>query len=77
MEKFVTLRLPEIDAGQIVDGLTQRMNTWKTTQKYLETGQCELGDFIEECSNAHEAKSIAEYYTKIIDLINKQLENQK
>jgi len=77
MEKFVTLRLPEIDVGQIIDGLTQRMIVWKTTEEYLVKGYSDFGDFIEECSNPEEARFIAEYYEKVIDLINKQLENQK
>jgi hypothetical protein len=77
MEKFVTLRLPENDVGQIIDGLTQRMIVWKTTEEILETGYSHLGDIIEECSNPEEARFIAEYYEKIIDLINKQLEKQK
>ena len=76
MKKFVTLRLPLDDVGQIIDGLTERMIVWKTTEEYLETGFSHLGDFIEECSHPEEARFIAEYYEKIIDLINHQLENQ-
>ncbi|MFC1780799.1 hypothetical protein ACFLZ8_00865 [Planctomycetota bacterium] len=77
MEKFVTLRLPEIDVGQIIDGLNERMIVWRTTEEYLETGFSHLGDFIAECSDPEEARFIAQYYENIIDLINKQLENQK
>ena len=77
MEKFVTLRLPRNDVGQILDGLTERMIIWKATEEYLETGFSHLGDCIEECSNPEEARFIAQYYQKIIDLIYKQLESQK
>ena len=77
MEKFVTLRLPRDDVGQILDGLTERMIIWKATEEYLETGFSHFGDCIEECSHAEEARFIAQYYEKIIDLIYKQLENQK
>ena len=77
MEKFVTIRLPENDVGQIIDGLTQRMIVWRATEEYLETGFSHFGDFIEECSDPAEARFIAQYYEKIIDLICKQLENQK
>ena len=76
MDKFVSLRLPESDVGQIIDGLTERMIIWKTTEEYLETGFSHFGDFIEECSDPEEARFIAEYYEKIIDLINIQLEMQ-
>ena len=76
MEKFVTLRLPEIDVLQIIDGLNQRMIIWKTTEEVMETGFSHLGDLIEECSNPQEAHFIAKHYENIIDLIQKQLENQ-
>ena len=69
MEDFVTLRLSRLDAGQIIDGLTERMKVWKDTEEYLRTGCFDLDSFIEECSNPEEARSIAEYYEKIIDLI--------
>ncbi|MGB2808048.1 MAG: hypothetical protein WBC22_09915 [Sedimentisphaerales bacterium] len=76
MEKFVTLRLPRNDVGQIIDGLTERVKIWRTTEEYLETGYSHLGDFVEECSKPEEARFIAQYYEKIIDLIQNQLENQ-
>ena len=47
MEKFVTLRLPRNDVGQIIDGLTERVIIWKTTEEYLETDFSHRGDFVE------------------------------
>ena len=76
MEKFVTLRLPQNDVGQIIDGLTERVIIWRTTEEYLETGYSHLGDFVKECSEPEEARFIAQYYEKIIDLIQNQLKNQ-
>lgn len=76
MEQFVTLRLPLIDVLQIIDGLTERMIIWKTTEQYLEGGYSHFGDLTEECSDPDEARFIAEHYEKIIDLIRKQLDNQ-
>ena len=76
MEKFVTLRLPRNDVGQIIDGLTERMIIWRTTEEYLETGYSHLGDFVEECSDSEEARFISQYYEKIIDLIQNQLKHQ-
>ena len=76
MEKFVTLRLPRNDVGQIIDGLTERMIIWRTTEEYLEAGFSHLGDFTEDCSDPEEARFIAQYYEKIIDLIHNQLEHQ-
>ena len=77
MEKFVTLRLPLTDVFQIIDGLTERMIIWKTTEQYLEQGYSHFGDITEECSEPLEAHFIAQHYENIINLINKQLENQK
>jgi len=76
MEKFITSRLPRNDVCQIINGLTERMIIWKATEEYLMTGFSHFGDFIEECSDPEEARFIAEYYEKIIDLINIQLEKQ-
>ena len=76
MENFVTLRLPRNDVGQIIDGLTERMIIWKTTEEYLETDFSHRGDFVEECSDPEEARFIAQHYEKIIDLIQNQLNNQ-
>lgn len=76
MGKFVTLRLPRNDVGQIIDGLTERMLVWKTTEEYLETGHSHLGDFIEECSDPEESRFISQYYEKSIDLIQNQLKHQ-
>lgn len=75
-EKFITLRLPQNDVRQVINGLTERMVVWKATAEYLETGFSDLSDSIEECSDPEEAKFIAQYYEKIINLINKQLERQ-
>jgi len=75
MEKFVTLRLPLSDVGQIIDGLKERMIVWKATEEYLETGISHYGDYIEECPDPQEARFLAGYYEKIIDLISIQLEN--
>jgi hypothetical protein len=77
MDEFVTLCLSRLDAGQIIDGLTERMKVWQATAEYLERGYSDISNYIEECSNPHEAHSIAEYYEKIIELIKKQLDNQK
>ena len=76
MEKFVTLRLPRNDIGQIVDGLTERIIIWRTTEEYLETGYSHRGDCVEECSDPEEARFIAQYYEKIVDLIQNQLKHQ-
>ena len=77
MKKIVTLKLSDLDAGQIIDGLTERMKVWKATERYLRTGLADIDDCIEECSKPEEAQSIAEYYQNIIDNIQLQLNNQR
>ena len=73
MDDFVLLRLSRTDVGQILDGLHERMNVWKGTYEYFKKGHTELCDVIEECSDADEAKAIADYYAKIIKNIEKQI----
>jgi hypothetical protein len=73
MEEFVKLTLSRMDVGQILDGLRERMKAWKGTYEYFKKGHTELCEIIEECSDANEAKAIADYYAKIIKNIEKQL----
>jgi hypothetical protein len=73
MEDFVKLTLSRMDIGQILDGLRERMKAWKGTYEYFKKGHADLCDIIEECSDANEAKAIADYYAKIIKDIEKQL----
>jgi hypothetical protein len=65
-----------MDVGQILDGLRERMKSWKGTYEYFKKGHTDLCEIIEECSDADEAKSIAEHYAKIIKTIEKQLKEQ-
>jgi hypothetical protein len=69
-----TLRLDLNDIGQILDGLRCRAESWRDTAVYLESGEAPRDDFIvEECSDAEEAKGIAEHYERIIRAIESQL----
>jgi hypothetical protein len=73
MEDFVKITLSRMDIGQILDGLHERMKAWKGTYEYLKKGHTDLCEIIEECSDADEAKAIADHYAKIIRNIEKQL----
>jgi hypothetical protein len=69
-----TLRLDSKDIGQILDGLQCRLESWRETAAYLESGHVTRDDFIaEECSDADEARSIADHYERIIKAIEDQL----
>src|SRR5437762_1829147 len=78
MRKQIHLLLGERDVFQIIDGLESREQSWRKTAAYLETEEFPDDDFflIEQCSNAHEAKSIADTYARIIEAIRKQLTAQ-
>ncbi|MGD0078826.1 MAG: hypothetical protein ABSA64_01500 [Sedimentisphaerales bacterium] len=78
MDKEVTLKLPSNMVGQMLDGLRERTKVWRDTEQYMEEGCIDDEScFIEECTSAHEARSIAEYYEEIMGAIEKQLEMAK
>lgn len=72
MEKNITLTLPSLMVGQILDALYMRLETWEYTEEYLNTGYVREPYCIEECSNPDEARQIADYYKEIIKSIEKQ-----
>jgi hypothetical protein len=73
-----TIRLEENDLGQLLDGLRSRSESWHDTAEYLESGSSPRDDFIvEECSDAEEARMIAENYDRIISHIAAQMTAQK
>ncbi|HRF80261.1 MAG TPA: hypothetical protein PL070_09245 [Flavobacteriales bacterium] len=76
-DKEFVIRLNGLDLGQVIDGLEARATTWKLTATYLETGEAPDGFVVEECSDAEEARLIAEHYKRILDnLINQQTEQR-
>jgi hypothetical protein len=76
MGKQILIRLSEDDLGQIIDGLRVRAESWRATERYLETGHAD--SMIEECNDAVEARSIAEHYERIIEsIVTQQAEQQR
>ena len=75
-EEFVHLFFKRLDAGQIIEGLHERMLVWRATYEYSETGYPQSSDCIEECCHSHEVLAIADYYA-YIDTIENQLKEQK
>ena len=69
----VILILPSIEVFQILDGLQQRLESWRHTEKYLLQGYADDSYGIEECSDAEEAHKIAGYYKEIIKSIQSQV----
>jgi len=72
MDDNVALILSRPDVAQILDGLRQRVETWKYTEGYLQTGYADESYCIEECSYAEEAHRIAKHYSEIIKSIEQQ-----
>lgn len=63
--------------GQLIDGLEARADAWRLTAVYLETGEAPDGFVIEECSDAEEARRIAEHYQRILANIIRQQAEQR
>ena len=77
MDNNVTLTISRTDVTQILDALSQRLETWKNTRVFLQKGYADENYCIEECSDAEEANRIADRYSKIIRLIEQQSYNFK
>ena len=68
-----TLKLPSYAVMQVLDGLNHRLNVWRYTAEYLETGLvCEPYETA-ECSSSSEAEEIADCYEEIIQTIEEQI----
>jgi len=61
----LTITIPRDFLGQLIDGLDVLIEQWQATADYLESGYCEEGVIIRECSSAREADNLVAYYTKI------------
>jgi hypothetical protein len=76
-DKEYVIRLSGLDLGQLIDGLEARADAWRLTAVYLETGEAPDGFVIEECSDAEEARRIAEHYQLILaNIIQQQIEQR-
>jgi hypothetical protein len=77
MDDIVTLRLSRLAVGQMLDGLDERMQSWRATAEYMDTGESPEGIVINECTNEHEATAIANLYEEIIDSIRAQMNGKR
>ncbi len=77
-DEFVTLKLPKVFVGQILDGLRIRAESWERTKIYFSDGVIVDPDdpYIEECNDEVEARQIESYYKEIVKEIETQLEAQ-
>ena len=72
MDENVTLIISRSDATQILDGLCQRLETWRYTERYLQTGYADESYCVEECSDVEEAHRIAKSYGALINSVEQQ-----
>jgi len=72
----ITLKLPSYAVMQVLDGLYHRLNVWRYTAEYLETGLVREPYEIAECSDSSEAEEIADCYEEIIQTIEEQMSNK-
>ena len=70
---MVILKLPRAAVLQILDGLQYRLEIWRYTEEYMETGYVHEPYEVEDCSNPEEAKEIGDFYEEIINNIQTQL----
>ena len=76
-DEFVTLKLPKLFVGQMLDGLRIRAESWERTKIYLSDGIIDSDDpYIEECNDETEARQIETLYREIIKEIETQLDAQ-
>lgn len=70
----VTLTLPSLFVGQLLDALREQLDVWRYTEKYM-SGDCiaESPYLIKECSNANEAQNIVNLYERIIETVERQI----
>ena len=77
MSKELTITLESLDAGQLLDGLRSRAESWRKTAEYMESGYTDDGSFAcEECTDTDEATAIAKHYEKIVASIERQVKEQ-
>lgn len=77
MKENVVLTLARSDAGQILDALNIRLESWQCTERYLLTGCVEDDYMINECSGPEEAGNMISSYEKIINSIAGQLDSSR
>lgn len=77
MDRIVTLKLPRLFVGQILDCISIAIEDWHRTKLYHESGYIDPDEpNIRECNDAHEAAQIENYYRQILAEIEKQLDHQ-
>ncbi len=71
-----TIKLNSLDHGQLLDGIEQRALSYRNTEHYHAFRETLSDDIVEEVTDAHEARQIAEHYERIIATVHAQMAQQ-
>jgi len=75
MPDKITLTLPRLFVGQMLDALRETQADWEYTQAYhLGDGRVDFDHLIKSDSNAREARKMADFYGQIIEAIEQQMD---
>ncbi|MGJ8726271.1 MAG: hypothetical protein ACSHYB_17110 [Roseibacillus sp.] len=75
-EETITIKLSRLDLWQILEGMSSRQQEWQQTADWHSGKLTEFPQNFKECSNATEAQWIADNYSRILAIIEKQLQEQ-
>ena len=70
----ITLTLPDLYVGQMLDGLREEQANWAYTERYhLGEGTVDFNRLLKESTGAHEARQMADFYAAIIEMVEQQV----
>ncbi|MDP6542436.1 MAG: hypothetical protein QGH60_00510 [Phycisphaerae bacterium] len=72
MDKTITLTLPDLFVGQILDVLRQEQEAWVYTRSYFLGEPLDMDRLIKDGSTAEGARKMVDYYQEIIDAVERQ-----
>jgi hypothetical protein len=72
----VILKIPRYAIKQVLDGLYHRLNVWRYTVEYIDTGFVREPYEVADCTSSSEAEKIADCYQEIIRTIEDQISNE-
>lgn len=74
-DEEITLTLPRLFVGQMLDALREEQADWEYTERYhLGNGLVDFDRLLKSDSNPHEARSMAEFYATIIQEVEEQMQ---
>jgi len=73
-DRNITLTLPDLFVGQMLDGLREEQANWEYTERYhLGDGTVDFDRLLKESTGAHEARQMADFYGAIIQMVEEQV----